>query len=65
MTNEEKLHRILEFLAKEKVAHNKSRFSTKQISKAFNTKLNDLELIALCRTLIENGDVKECTSNSG
>jgi hypothetical protein len=62
MTKKEKLHRIVEFLSTEKERLNKDSFNSGQIAKAFTPELDISEVNTLCRILISNRDVRDCTT---
>lgn len=62
MTKKEKVHRILEFVCSENDRTRKSGFDSEEISKAFTPELDTYEVNILCKILIDNGDVKDCTT---
>lgn len=62
MNKKEKLHRIVEFLSSESKTLNQDCFDSEEISVAFSQKLNIYEVNALCRIIMENGDLKDCTT---
>jgi hypothetical protein len=59
MTKKEKLHRILEFITTENDKTRKSGFDSGEIAKAFTPEMNIHEVNALCKILLDNGDVKD------
>lgn len=62
MNKKEKLHRIVEFLSTESKTLNQDCFDSEEISVAFSPELNIYEVNALCRIIMENGDLKDCTT---
>lgn len=62
MTKKEKLHRILEFITTENDKTRKSGFDSGEIAKAFTPEMNIHEVNALCKILLNNGDVKDCST---
>jgi hypothetical protein len=62
MAKKEKLHRILEFICTENDRTRKSGFDSGEISKAFTPELDIYEVNTLCKILLDNGDVKDCTT---
>lgn len=62
MTKKEKLHRIVEFLSAENDRLKKSGFDSEEISKAFAPELDIYEVNTLCKILISNDDVRDCTT---
>jgi len=62
MTKKEKLHRILEFICTENDSTRKSGFDSEEIAKAFIPELDIYEVNTLCKVLLDNGDVKDCTT---
>jgi hypothetical protein len=62
MTKKEKLHRILEFICTENDRTRKSGFDSGEIAKAFTPEMDIYEVNTLCKILLDNGDVKDCTS---
>jgi len=62
MTKNEKLHRIVEFISTENDRTRKSGFDSEEIAKAFTPELDIYEVNTLCKILLNNGDVKDCTT---
>jgi hypothetical protein len=62
MTKKEKLHRIVEFLSTENDRTKKSGFDSGEIAKAFQPELDIYEVNTLCKILMNDGDVRDCTS---
>lgn len=62
MTKKEKLHRIVEFLSIESKNLNQDCFNSQVIAKAFSPELNIYETNALCRLIIDNKDLRDCTT---
>jgi predicted transcriptional regulator len=62
MTKKQKLQRIVEFLSTENDRSRKSGFDSEEIAKAFTPELNIYEVNTLCKILLANGDVKDCTT---
>lgn len=58
MVKKEKLHRIVEFLSN----GNKGSYDSGEIAKAFSPELDFHEVNTLCRILINNEDVRDCTT---
>jgi len=62
MTKKEKLHRIIEFLSVESKQHNKQSFDSGEIAKAFIPELDFHEVNTLCKILIGNEDLRNCST---
>jgi len=62
MTKKEKLHRIVEFLSTENDRTKKSGFDSGEIAIAFQPELDIYEVNTLCKILMKDGDVRDCTS---
>lgn len=56
-----KLHRIVEFLATESERSKKGSFNSGEIASAFTPALDIYEVNTLCKILIDEGDVRDCT----
>jgi len=62
MTKKGKLHRIVQFLSTEMDRLKKTGFNSGEIAKAFTPELDIYEVNTLCKILISNGDVRDCTT---
>ncbi len=62
MRKREKLHRIVEFLSTESERLNKHSFDSGEIVKAFIPELSIYAVNTFCKTIINNGDLIDCTT---
>jgi hypothetical protein len=60
----EKLHRIVEFLSTDSERTGKGEYESDEISKAFSPVLSISEVNNLCRILVNEGDVRDCSSKT-
>lgn len=58
----QKLHHILEYLCTERKEKNKGSCDTAEIANSFNPPLKVAEVNTLCRILLDEGDIKDCST---
>ena len=63
MNKKRQLHRILEFVCSQNDRLHISEFSSREIANAFKPKMKTPDINALCRIIIDKGDLADVTTN--
>lgn len=63
MTDEEKMHKVLEYAIKTKP--DQFSWDVSELTPAFDNALNEYEVQYLCQQLLDNGDVVDCITKDG